>query len=149
MSRGARGGGRALLLAGPCVLAFFSGGFFDEARLWGGLVAWALVVVGAVTAPRRGGAGRGGGDGARGRRTGVPLGGGTDARRAGWAAAAALAGLCAWTALSRRLGAAVRAGARGRSSAWCSTSARCSPGCSCCRPCRGRWSRRSPPAPSS
>jgi len=82
----------ALLLAGPCVLAFFSGGFFDEARLWGGLVAWGLVVVGAMTAPRRGQVGRGGSGAARGGRP--------DARRAGWAAAAALAGLCAWTALS-------------------------------------------------
>jgi len=84
----------ALLLAGPCVLAFFSGGFFDEARLWGGLVAWGLVVVGAVTAPRQGEVGRGGGG------SGAARGGRPDARRAGWAAAAALAGLCAWTALS-------------------------------------------------
>src|SRR6185503_5418491 len=98
----ARGGGvsrvrvaaAALLLAGPCVLAFLSGGFFDEARLWGGLVAWGLVVVGAVTAPRQGEVGRGGGG------SGAARGGRPDARRAGWAAAAALAGLCAWTALS-------------------------------------------------
>ena len=33
MSR-VRAAAAALLLAGPCALAFFSGGFFDEARLW-------------------------------------------------------------------------------------------------------------------
>lgn len=39
----------ALLLAGPAVLAFFEGGFFDEARITAGLAAWALVAVVALT----------------------------------------------------------------------------------------------------
>jgi hypothetical protein len=34
-----------VLLAGPLVLAFFTGGYFDEPRTWAGLIAWALVVV--------------------------------------------------------------------------------------------------------
>jgi len=34
-----------VLLAGPTVLAFFSGGYFDEARAWAGLIAWALVAL--------------------------------------------------------------------------------------------------------
>jgi O-Antigen ligase len=49
----ARLGATALLLAGPTVLAFFSGGFFDEPRLWATLIAL-LMVVGvavAVTPP--------------------------------------------------------------------------------------------------
>jgi O-antigen ligase len=37
-----------VLLAGPFVLAFFSGGFFDEPRLYAGLAACALVVVAAI-----------------------------------------------------------------------------------------------------
>jgi hypothetical protein len=36
---------RITLLAGPTVIAFFAGGYFDEARAWAGLVAWLLVVV--------------------------------------------------------------------------------------------------------
>ena len=32
-------------LAGPAVLAFFAGGYFDGPRVWAGLVTWALVVV--------------------------------------------------------------------------------------------------------
>lgn len=40
------------LLAGATVLAFFSGGYFDEARAWTGLVAWALVVVAVLLEPR-------------------------------------------------------------------------------------------------
>jgi hypothetical protein len=39
---------RVVLLAGPVVLAFFSGGYFDEPRVWAGLVAWALVAVAAI-----------------------------------------------------------------------------------------------------
>lgn len=35
----------ALLLAGPTALAFFSGGYFDQPRLWAGVLAWALVAV--------------------------------------------------------------------------------------------------------
>ncbi len=45
-------GAGALLLAGPFVIAFFAGGYFDEPRSWAGLVAWLLVAVGAVLAPR-------------------------------------------------------------------------------------------------
>jgi len=41
---------RAGLLAGPVALAFFSGGFFDDSRLWA-LAAAALVLVCALTAP--------------------------------------------------------------------------------------------------
>jgi len=41
----------AVVLGAPLVLSFFSGGFFDEPRLWAGLVAWtalaALVLSGA------------------------------------------------------------------------------------------------------
>jgi hypothetical protein len=41
----------AVVLAGPTALAFFSGGFFDEARLWAGIAACALLAAGAVLAP--------------------------------------------------------------------------------------------------
>ncbi|HYI36327.1 MAG TPA: O-antigen ligase family protein [Thermoleophilaceae bacterium] len=41
----------AAALAVPTVLAFFSGGFFDEPRLWAALVLWALVAVIAVAGP--------------------------------------------------------------------------------------------------
>jgi hypothetical protein len=44
-------GARVALLAGPTVLAFFSGGYFGEARAWAGLVAWALVGLGATLQP--------------------------------------------------------------------------------------------------
>ena len=37
------------LLALPIVLAFAKGGYFDEARLWAGAAAWALVIVVALT----------------------------------------------------------------------------------------------------
>jgi O-Antigen ligase len=70
-------GARAVLLAGPAVLAFFSGGYFDEARAWTGLVVWALVALAAVTAPRL-----------------LP------GRRAGRIALAGLALFAAWTLLS-------------------------------------------------
>ena len=43
---------RAVLLSGPLVLAFFSGGYFDGPRVWGGLIAWALVAVAALAARR-------------------------------------------------------------------------------------------------
>jgi hypothetical protein len=36
---------RAALLAGPTVIAFFSGGYFDTTREWGGLIAWLLVAI--------------------------------------------------------------------------------------------------------
>jgi hypothetical protein len=44
--------GAAALVAGPTVLAFFSGGFFDRPRLIAAVGAWALVMVAAVLAPR-------------------------------------------------------------------------------------------------
>jgi hypothetical protein len=46
----------AVLLAAPAVLAFFSGGYFAEARLWAAVVVWValagLVVVSPVPVPR-------------------------------------------------------------------------------------------------
>ncbi len=64
-----------LLLGGPAVLAFFSGGYFDAPRAWAGLVAWLLVAVGGVvgTWPRG---------------------------RAAWLALGGLAALTGWTLLS-------------------------------------------------
>ncbi len=44
--------GAGVLLVGPTVLAFFSGGYFDEPRLIATLVAWAVVLVVAFAAPR-------------------------------------------------------------------------------------------------
>jgi len=41
----------AIALAGPTALAFFSGGFFDEPRLWAGIAACGLLVVAALTSP--------------------------------------------------------------------------------------------------
>ena len=38
-------------LAGPSALAFFSGGYFDEARLWAGIAACVLLVVAALVSP--------------------------------------------------------------------------------------------------
>jgi hypothetical protein len=45
-------GARATLLAGPTVLAFFSGGYFPEAQAWAGLVVWVLVAVAVLTIRR-------------------------------------------------------------------------------------------------
>ncbi len=42
----------AVLLVGPAVLAFFSGGYFDGPRLVGTFVAWTLVLVVALASPR-------------------------------------------------------------------------------------------------
>lgn len=42
----------AVLLAAPTVLAFFSGGYFDEPRLIATLGAWVLVLVAAILSPR-------------------------------------------------------------------------------------------------
>ena len=42
----------AVLLGGPTLLAFFAGGFFDGPRFVATLVAWVLVLVVALTAPR-------------------------------------------------------------------------------------------------
>jgi len=64
-------------LVGPTALAFFSGGYFDVPRLIAALVAWALVLVGALTSPR-------------------PFPGSWPGR----AAVAGLALMCAWTAAS-------------------------------------------------
>jgi len=67
----------ALLLAGPTVLAFFSGGYYDEPRLVAAIVAWlavlALTAVGPAPLPRT---------------------------LAGRLAVGGLAGLTAWSALS-------------------------------------------------
>ena len=41
-----------VVLAGPTVLAFFSGGYFDGPRLVAGIVAWALVLVAVFVSPR-------------------------------------------------------------------------------------------------
>src|SRR2546426_655168 len=41
-----------VLLGGPTLLAFFSGGYFDEARTAAGIVGWALVAVVAATGDR-------------------------------------------------------------------------------------------------
>lgn len=43
---------RVALLAGPTVLAFFAGGYFDAPRIWAGLIAWLLVAIGAIVSPR-------------------------------------------------------------------------------------------------
>ncbi len=64
------------LLATPCVLAFFSGGYFDEARLWALLATCVVLALAAVSAP-------------------VALGG-----RATLLALGGLWALVAWTALS-------------------------------------------------
>ncbi|MGH2866708.1 MAG: O-antigen ligase family protein [Solirubrobacteraceae bacterium] len=39
------------LLAGPTGLAFFNGGYFDEARAWAGFGVWLLVVAGVALRP--------------------------------------------------------------------------------------------------
>src|SRR3954451_21956917 len=68
---------RVLLLAGPTVIAFFAGGYFDEPRAWAGLIAWLLV---AVAVALRAGS--------------VPRG------TAAWVAMAGMALLAAWTLAS-------------------------------------------------
>ena len=68
----------APVLLGPLALAFFSGGYFDEARLWAAAAAWVLVAVAAVL-------------------PGVRLDPGSPPARL---ALAALAGLTVWTGLS-------------------------------------------------
>jgi O-antigen ligase/polysaccharide polymerase Wzy-like membrane protein len=37
-----------ILLGGPTAIAFFSGGYFDEARAWAGLISWILVLVALI-----------------------------------------------------------------------------------------------------
>ncbi len=51
MGRAVLGGARAVLLVGPAALAFFSGGYFAEARGWAGLVIWLLVALAAFLSP--------------------------------------------------------------------------------------------------
>jgi O-Antigen ligase len=68
---------RVALLAGPAVLAFFSGGYFDGPRVWAGLIVWLLVAVAALTAGR-------------------PL----PRSRSAWLAIGGLAALAGWTLLS-------------------------------------------------
>jgi hypothetical protein len=43
---------RFALLAGPAAVAFFSGGYFAEARTWAGFGAWVLVVIGLLAERR-------------------------------------------------------------------------------------------------
>ncbi|HWE33509.1 MAG TPA: O-antigen ligase family protein [Solirubrobacteraceae bacterium] len=45
-------GARAVLLAGPTAIAFFTGGYFDGPREVAGVLAWLLVAVALVAAPR-------------------------------------------------------------------------------------------------
>ncbi len=67
----------AVLLGGPTVIAFFSGGYFDGPRVLAALIAWVLVVAVALLAPR-------------------PL----PRTRAGSAAVGGLVLLTVWTAIS-------------------------------------------------
>jgi O-antigen ligase len=67
----------ASLIAGPTVLAFFSGGYFERPRLIAGILAWLAVLAGVVLARRP-----------------LPRASG------GRIALAGLAALCVWTALS-------------------------------------------------
>src|SRR4051794_38777475 len=48
----ARTAGAAALLAGPTVIAFFSGGYFDEPRLWAAIVAFGLVLLAAFVSEK-------------------------------------------------------------------------------------------------
>lgn len=77
MKRGVLIGARAVLLAGPTALAFFTGGYFDEPRVWAGLLAWLLVALAALTATRS-----------------LPR------RSSSWMALGGLAAFAAWTLLS-------------------------------------------------
>lgn len=51
MRRGLVNVARGVLLGGPTMLAFFTGGYFDAPRVWAGLIAWVLVVVAMVACP--------------------------------------------------------------------------------------------------
>lgn len=68
---------RIVLLAGPTVLAFFSGGYFAGPREWAGLTVWALVAVALIAEPDA-----------------KPRG------RSAWLAIGGLAAFAAWTLLS-------------------------------------------------
>jgi hypothetical protein len=52
MRRGVLLTAAAVLLVGPTVLAFYSGGYFDGPRFVGTITAWLLVLIVAVAAPR-------------------------------------------------------------------------------------------------
>ncbi len=77
MRRWVLAAGATALIVMPTVLAFFSGGFFDEPRIVAALVAWVLVIVAGAVAAR-------------------PLPVSTPGRLA----VLGLALLCAWTGLS-------------------------------------------------
>ena len=77
MRFGALTAARAALVAGPTVLAFFAGGYFDEPRAWAGAVAWLLVAVALLAGER-------------------PL----PRWRGEWLAIAGLAAFAGWTLLS-------------------------------------------------
>ncbi len=51
MRTGVLSGARVALLAGPTVLAFFAGGYFDSPREVAGLVAWVLVAIAVIAVP--------------------------------------------------------------------------------------------------
>lgn len=72
-----QGVGVAALLAGPTLIAFHSGGYFQGPRLVAGIVAWSVAILTVLTVRR-------------------PL----PSSRAGLLALAGLAGLAAWTGLS-------------------------------------------------
>ena len=76
-------GAAAVVLVGPTVLAFFSGGYFAPARAAAGIGAWVLVAVAVVTRSAR----------PHSHELAGP-------RRAPWLALGGLAGLIAWTFLS-------------------------------------------------
>jgi hypothetical protein len=78
IARRACGAVAVVLLAAPAAVGFASGGYFAVERLWAALAAMVLLAVAAVAAPR-------------------PL----PATAAGRLAIAGLAGLLAWTAISR------------------------------------------------
>lgn len=51
MRRAVLAGAAAVLLVGPTVLAFFSGGYFEQPRLWAALVTCLVVLAAVVPAP--------------------------------------------------------------------------------------------------
>jgi O-antigen ligase len=53
VASGVRTGAAAVLLAAPTLLAFFSGGYFAEPRLWAALLVWAALAVLALVVPAR------------------------------------------------------------------------------------------------
>ena len=77
MRRAVRVAAAASLLAGPTILSFYSGGFFNEPRLVAGIVAWVLVLALALVGP-------------------APL----PRSRPGWLALGGLVLVTAWSAVS-------------------------------------------------